>query len=200
MTKLMCAVSLLVVACFFVKDVSAAALDLGTGSVRLQPYCSLARPDSRNSARVQCLVDSQEPSSSVTWSLVSQDGRVQELGTCTGLRASCTSTGGDPDISLSRWYSWNTATINNFDQKVGDTLVCSATHQGTERSERCVIGGQNQLAGYADCTVGESACLDKGWSISGIMNSIALCCPAGQGLIMDASNTQHPCRCNSGRR
>ena len=107
------------------------------GRVSLRRYCSFPREEN-GKTEINCLIDSKDPNSTVHWSLVTKDGHTLDLGQCVGMRNTCQSPL-SPNITLFRWYSWVKVTFSDSQLMSGNTLVCSASHLGSVRSDRCVL-------------------------------------------------------------
>ncbi|KAK7101987.1 hypothetical protein V1264_020283 [Littorina saxatilis] len=54
------------------------------------------------------------------------------------------------------------------------------------------------VSDYPVCTIGKNECDDKGWTSFGRLKNDVICYPDGQSFIINLSDTEHPCRCNTG--
>ncbi|XP_070192419.1 uncharacterized protein [Littorina saxatilis] len=162
-----------------------------TGNVTLDAYCSFP-----NQKRINCHIDSEDPQSEVQWALLTKEGNVRSLGNCSGLRGSCRTAPGT-NVTLSRWYSWSTATFPDSADLSGSTLFCSASHLGKFYVSECAL--EDPTAEVKDCTRGRKECNSRGWQRNtGSINGVAVCCPPrpdNLGLSMNLNYRDHPCLC-----
>ena len=107
------------------------------GTVSLRRYCRFP-PHENGKTRISCLIKSNDPNSTVHWSLVTKDGHTLDLGQCMGMRDTCQSPL-SPNVTLFRWYSWSDVTMDEALARSGGTLVCYATHFGKEHSDECAL-------------------------------------------------------------